>query len=69
MNATMTCYHNGYCPHAITHYVSSGYPEGLILLFIIFFIPFMITRANKVDFTKIIHEYMADTEKWISRDK
>lgn len=46
---------------------SIGFPEGYLVLFILFFFPFMMARKNVFNLEKIIHEYMSDTETYIQR--
>jgi len=45
------------------------FPEGLILLFILFFFPFMLARKDKFNLEEIIHSYMDSTDKQIQKIK
>ena len=39
-----------------------AFPEGWVLLVILFGFPYLIARKNKVDFEQVIQAYMRDTE-------
>lgn len=43
------------------------FPEGWVLLAILFIFPFLIARKNVFDTDKILHAYMQDTEKHLIR--
>ena len=40
-----------------------SFPEGYVILAILFLFPFLLARKNVFDLEKIIHSYMADSEK------
>lgn len=43
--------------------IDASFPEGWVLLAILFIFPYLLARKNKFNAEEIIHAYMEDTEK------